>query len=170
MKKIVLLGITALSIATLYACSPSTNTTDNNSTATSVSEEDITVEEYFDALVSKIDKVTTDNYSSEDYWTYDYKTILREPMEYFSVKIWIYNLEIIQVIEEGKYTRIIAATPNNDTYMLFIETNRMETKFLEDDILQVNGRYLLDYEYSTLGGVDKTVPLIYIDAYRIDNA
>ncbi|QBX26342.1 hypothetical protein Javan318_0002 [Streptococcus phage Javan318] len=46
-----------------------------------------------------------------------------------------------------------------------METERIEKRFLEKDHLTVNGRYLLSYEYTTNSKKEKSVPLIYVDAY-----
>lgn len=168
MKKILLLLLSLLSITTLAACSSSTNTTTSNSTTTSTTEdEDMTVEEYLDTLVSKVEKITTDNYKSEDYLGWDYKKLLREPNKFFGVKIGLINLEILQVMDEGKYKKILTVAPSNECYMLFIESRRLETTLLEDDVIFVNGRYMLDYDYTTVSNTTKKVPLIYIDAYRL---
>ncbi|HEL2057723.1 TPA: hypothetical protein TY768_000891 [Streptococcus suis] len=169
MKNKKFIAFLGLSLLLTSACSTTDESTvaTTGSTAETVSQEDYTIEEYFDELVNLIEPVTTDNYNSDDYLFHDYKTILRDPEKFFGIKIGLINLEIIQIIEEGKYTKLLGYTPNDDLYMLFIETNRLETKLLEDDVLHVNGRYVFDMEYETQGGSDKTVPLIYIDAYLL---
>ena len=50
-------------------------------------------------------------------------------------------------------------------YMFFIETDRMESNFLEGDTLTVDGRFALIYKYDSVGNGKKKVPLVYIDAY-----
>ncbi len=128
-----------------------------------------TEEDYFDIAVDGIEKITTDNYNSDDYYILDYRTILRDPENFFATKLRIDNFEIIQVSEEGKYTKLLGMQPNNDIYMLFIETERADMKFLEGDTLTVNGRYILTYDYKTTTGTENSVPLIYTDAYLLLN-
>lgn len=167
MKKI--FSISSVLLCALFLSTACTNQTQNSSSAPSTqsssSDEDISVETYFDKLLSKVDKVTTDNYKSDDYKIYDYKTVLREPEKFFSLKMRIDNLEIVQIFKEGKYTKILATQPSGNFYMLFMETKRIEKRFLEKDHLSVNGRYLLSYEYTTNSNKEKSVPLIYVDAY-----
>lgn len=167
MKKI--FSISSILLCALFLSTACTNQTQNSSSAPSTqsssSDDDISAETYFDKLLSKVDKVTTDNYKSDDYKIYDYKTVLRDPEKFFSLKMRIDNLEIVQIFKEGKYTKILATQPSGDFYMLFMETDRIEKRFLEKDHLSVNGRYLLSYEYTTNSNKEKSVPLIYVDAY-----
>ena len=167
MKKI--FSISSILLCALFLSTACTNQTQNSSSAPSTqsssSDEDISAETYFDKLLSKVDKVTTDNYKSDDYKIYDYKKVLRDPEKFFSLKMRIDNLEIVQIFKEGKYTKMLATQPNGDFYMLFMETERIEKRFLEEDHLTVNGRYLLSYEYTTNSNKEKSVPLIYVDAY-----
>lgn len=127
----------------------------------------LTDEEYFDELVPLMPVVNADNYNSDDYGFYDYKDLMREPGKYTSAKVKIINAKIIQVIDAGKYTEYLITTPNDDIYMAIIESDRLETKLLEDDVVYFNGRPLLTYKYPTTGGTLKEVPLIYIDAYML---
>lgn len=165
MKKI--FSISSVLLCALFISTACTSQTQKSSSepTTQTSTDDISVEEYFDKLLTKVDKVTKDNYKSDDYKIYDYKPILREPEKFFSLKMRIDNLEIVQIFKEGKYTKILATQPSGDFYMLFMETERIEKRFLEKDHLTVNGRYLLSYEYTTNSNKEKSVPLIYVDAY-----
>ncbi|HEQ0308181.1 TPA: hypothetical protein VJH57_001574 [Streptococcus pyogenes] len=170
MKKIVYLFTLSVLIVCLGACtggSKKDTTSKTPSSDTSKVSGDMSEKEYFDTLISKIDKVTTDNYKSDEYLFYDYKTILRDPKKYFSLKVRINNLKIIQISDKDKYTKMLANTPNGDLYMLFIETKRLETKLLETDNITINVRYLLSYEYTTTSGSENSVPLIYIDGYLL---
>ena len=155
----------ALVIST--ACTNQTQKSSSEPTTQASSSDDISVEEYFDKLLTKVDKVTKDNYKSDDYKIYDYKTVLREPEKFFSLKMRIDNLEIVQIFKEGKYTKMLVTQPSGDFYMLFMETKRIEKRFLEKDHLTVNGRYSLSYEYTTNSNKEKSVPLIYVDAYLL---
>ena len=156
MKKI--FSISSVLLCALFISTACTNQTQKSSsepTTQASSSDDVSVEEYFDKLLTKVDKVTKDNYKSD----------VREPEKFFSLKMRIDNLEIVQIFKEGKYTKILATQPSGDFYMLFMETERIEKRFLEKDHLSVNGRYLLSYEYTTNSNKEKSVPLIYVDAY-----
>ncbi|HHJ8346864.1 TPA: hypothetical protein ACQNOC_001738, partial [Streptococcus pyogenes] len=103
MKKIVYLFTLSVLIVCLGACSGGSKkdtTSKTLSSDTSKVSGDMSEKEYFDTLISKIDKVTTDNYKSEEYLFYDYKTILRDPKKYFSLKVRIDNLKIIQISDK----------------------------------------------------------------------
>ena len=166
MKRI--FSISSVLLCTLFISTACTNQTQKSSsepTTQASSSDDISAEEYFDKLLTKVDKVTKDNYKSDDYKIYDYKTVLREPEKFFSLKMRIDNLEIVQIFKEGKYTKILATQPSGDFYMLFMETERIEKRFLEKDHLTVNGRYLLSYDYTANSNKEESVPLIYVDAY-----
>ena len=109
MKKI--FSISSVLLCALFISTACTNQTQKSSsepTTQASSSDDISVEEYFDKLLTKVDKVTKDNYKSDDYKIYDYKTVLREPEKFFSLKMRIDNLEIVQIFKEGKYTKILA--------------------------------------------------------------
>ena len=115
MKKI--FSISSVLLCALFISTACTNQTQKSSsepTTQTSSSDDISVEEYFDKLLTKVDKVTKDNYKSDDYKIYDYKPILREPEKFFSLKMRIDNLEIVQIFKEGKYTKILATQPSGD--------------------------------------------------------
>ncbi|MBF0778140.1 hypothetical protein [Streptococcus cuniculi] len=170
MKKKYLYCATLLAILALSACSnhPEATADDSSATTTTTSSEITTDEDYFDALVAKVETITTDNYKSDDYLGWDYKTLLREPNKYFDVKMKLINLKILQVMDEGKYKKILTVAPNSEYYMLFIENKRLETNLLEDDVIFINGRYMLDYDYTTISNTAKKVPLVYVDGYLLD--
>lgn len=77
------------------------------------------------------------------------------------------NFDVIQVIKEGKYQKLLVVTQPKDLYMLVIEDSRLESKLLEGDTLHVNGRFLTTYKYIANNNTEKEVPLIYIDAYTL---
>ena len=77
----------------------------------------------------------------------------------------MFNTKIIQLVEQGKYTQILALQGTENMYMFFIETDRIESNFLEGDTLTVDGRFALIYKYDSVGNGKKKVPLVYIDAY-----
>jgi|GEM_PF-2968446 phage protein len=167
MKKF--LAFLLFSIFVLGACGNSaTSSTTSETSTTQTTELDLSKEEnYFDALVSKIEVVNKDNYKSENYQRYAYNTILRDPDKFAKTKLRIDNLKVVQVLTEGKYTKLLVSNSSSDFYMLFIETNRLQTKLLEKDLITVNGRYLFTYDYTTTVNTRKSVPLIYIDAYKL---
>lgn len=176
MKKIGILFASTLAIISLASCGKNEankNSTANKSTSSKVDkkpeEETMTDEVFFEKLSSELETVNTDNYNGDDYKFSDYKTLLRYPSDHFSDKISLINLKLIQVTQKGAYDKLLAYTPNGDVYMLFIEKSRLETKLLEDDYIAVNGRFLLAHTYTTADNVSKEVPLIYIDAYRLDS-
>ena len=72
MKKI--FSISSVLLCTLFLSTACTNQTQNSSSAPSTqsssSSDDISVEENFDKLFTKVDKLTKDNYKSDDYQIY----------------------------------------------------------------------------------------------------
>ena len=103
MKRI--FSISAVLLCALFISTACTNQTQKSSsepTTQSASSDDISVEEYFDKLLTKVDKVTKDNYKSDNYKIYDYKTVLREPEKFFSLKMRIDNLEIVQILKKAR--------------------------------------------------------------------
>lgn len=134
-------------------------------TEKSSEKEEYSVEDLFDKIAEKAGAVTTDTYNENDYPAYDYRTILRNQDSFVFKKMNVFNTKIIQLVEQGKYTQILALQGTENMYMFFIETDRMESNFLEGDTLTVDGRFALIYKYDSVGNGEKKVPLVYIDAY-----
>jgi phage protein len=167
MKKFFYITAIALSI-TLMGCSSQKNENTSKSepvTEKSSEKEEYSVEDLFDKIAEKAGAVTTDTYNENDYPAYDYRTILRNPDSFVFKKMNVFNTKIIQLVEQGKYTQILALQGTENMYMFFIETDRMESNFLEGDTLTVDGRFALIYKYDSVGNGKKKVPLVYIDAY-----
>lgn len=167
MKKFFYFTAIALSI-TLMGCSSQKNENTSKSepvTEKSSEKEEYSVEDLFDKIAEKAGAVTTDTYNENDYPAYDYRTILRNQDSFVFKKMNVFNTKIIQLVEQGKYTQILALQGTENMYMFFIETDRMESNFLEGDTLTVDGRFALIYKYDSVGNGEKKVPLVYIDAY-----
>lgn len=164
MKK--LLGIICLAIF-LVGCSSGNANTKTSAATTTTSEKVRTEADYFDESAKMLPTINKDNYKSEEYGFYDYKSILREPKKFIGVKIDVVNLEIIQLSDEGKYKKILAMHPSSDLYMLFIQNERIENNLLKGDTIRVNGRFVNSYKYTTKNDGENIVPLIYIDAYSL---
>lgn len=169
MKKI-LVGLFILSsVITLSACGNKTENETKESTDTSMSAtKDLTDDEtFFDELVKKISEVNSTNYNEDEYKLYDYKDLLRYRKDYLTAKLKLSAVDIIQIVDVGKYEKYLVKAPNDDLYMAFIEKRRLQTTLLEDDTLSINGRYLAEISYLTVNDTTKKVPLVYIDAYRL---
>lgn len=164
-KKLLVLGL----LFFLVGCSndnSKTSQSSSNETETSSSEV-ATEEDIFDSYVTKVDSITTDNYNEEDYGYYKYNDLLRAPAANLGLQVKIINYKILQVFENGKYTTLLGSMPNNDVYIGLIETERLETKLLADDVLYFNSQYLSNYKYMTTANVEKEVPLLYINGYSL---
>lgn len=139
---------------------------DSTKIETSTTKE-ATIEDLFDAYVSTVDKINVDNYDEDEYGYYKYSDLLRYTEGNLGLKVKIINFEVIQIIENGKYTQLLGSMPNGDIYMGLIETERLETKILTDDVLFFNSQYLNNYKYINNADVEKEVPLLYINGYNL---
>lgn len=151
----------------LSACGNKEGTTANSKTADSSEVKAPDDEEIFDRLSELLPTVNTDNYNEDEYLGSDYKSLLRNPLDHAGEKLGFINFDVIQVIKEGKYQKLLVVTQPKDLYMLVIEDSRLESKLLEGDTLHVNGRFLTTYKYIANNNTEKEVPLIYIDAYTL---
>lgn len=159
-KKLVILVMSFLAVG-LSACSKETKKTVESAESSAVA---ITEEETFERLSNALPEI---EYNQDDYFLAEYKPLLRDPLENAGLKIRMLNANVLQVLVEGKFTKLLVIPPTNDTYMMLIETERLESKILEDDTLHFNGRFLTTYSYTAVNSVEKEVPLIYIDGYAL---
>lgn len=165
-KKLVILVMLVLAVG-LSACRKNEGATASSKTSDSSELKSPDDEEIFDRLSEALPTVNTDNYNKDDYFGADYKSLLRNPMDHTGEKLGFINFDVIQVLKEGKYKKILVATQPKELYMLIIEDRRLESKLLEGDMLHVNGRFLTTYKYIANNNTEKEVPLIYIDAYTL---
>lgn len=156
-------------ILTLSACTVKSNSKTKNTTdiSTSTTDDLIDDETFFDELVKNASEVNSTNYNEDEYKFYDYKDLLRHRKDYLTAKLKLSAVDIIQIIDVGKYEKYLVKAPNDDLYMAFIEKRRLQTTLLEDDTLSINGRYFAEIPYLTVSDTVKKVPLVYIDAYRL---
>lgn len=169
MKKMVIsLGILVL---LLVGCGLDRKTFASKTTeTTTVSTIDLADDEtFYNEAIKTLPAVDKDNYEPDNYNYYNYKDLLRDAKSYKGVKISVPNLTIFQLLEAGKYTQVLASTPNSDTYMLIIETTRLETKLLKGDSLTINGQFIYGDSYIAKSGDTNEVPLIYVNAYNLNN-